>query len=109
MPTRKNATPMSDKTIAFLESITKEKLTISNLIGSIRECEEMSQTEFAKLIGVSRQYLCDVEHGRRTVSPKLAAAWADKLGYSAEQFVRLALQDEIEKSGLHFIVQIKAA
>ena len=60
---------MSDKSIAFLESITKEKLTISNLIPSIRECEEMSQTEF----------------------------------------VRLALQDEIEKSGLHFEVQIKAA
>jgi transcriptional regulator with XRE-family HTH domain len=109
MPINKRKTPKSDKAIAFLEGLIKEKLTISNLVWAIRESEEMSQKEFAKLLGIAPQYLCDVEHGRRSVSPKLAAGWAKKLGYSPEQFVELAIQDELEKSGLHFNVQVKAA
>lgn len=109
MNIKKRATPMSDKTIATLEKIAKQKLTISNLIWSIREGEGMSQKLFAKLLGVSAQYICDVEHGRRRVSPKMAASWAKKLGYSSEQFIQLAIQDELVKSGLRFNVQIKAA
>jgi len=31
--------------------------------------EEMSQVEFAKFLGVSKQRLCDIEHGRFAVSP----------------------------------------
>lgn len=102
-------TSKSDKSIAFLEKLIQEKLTISNLVWAIREGEEMSQKEFAKRLWISAQYLCDVEHGRRIVSPKLAAGWAKKLGYSPEQFVELAIQDELEKSSLHFDVQVKAA
>lgn len=104
-----STTPMSDKTIALLESIAGAKLTLGNLIHSIRLCEEISQTDFAKFIGVSRQYLCDVENGRRVVSPRLAAEWAEKLGYLPVQFVRLALLDELKKAGLHFDVELKEA
>ena len=39
----------------------------------------------------------------------LAAAYAVKLGYSRQQFVRLALQDELNKAGLKFEVEIKRA
>ena len=104
----KSKTSMSDKSLAFLESITGKKLTIGNLLWSIRECEEMSQAEFAKLLSISRQYLCDVEKGRRIVSTKAAAAFANKLGYSPMQFIRLAIQDDLNKNGFHFDVEIHA-
>lgn len=93
----------------LLESISGKKLSLNNLLLAIREGEEMTQVEFAKLLGVSKQYLCDLEHDRRFVSPKAAEEFANKLGYSAQQFVRLCLQDLIEREGMHFIVDVKAA
>lgn len=102
----KRHTPMSDKSMAFLESITGKKMTLGNMLCSIRECEEMSQADFAKLLHISRQYLCDIEKGRRAVSAKAAAEFADILGYSAMQFIRLALQDELDRNGFHFDVEI---
>ena len=51
----------------------------------------MTQIEFAKQLGISRQYLCDIEHGRCFISPKMAAEYTDILGYSKNQFVRLFL------------------
>ena len=102
----KNIRSMSDKSMDFLEQLTQKKVTIGNLLWSIRECEEMSQAGFSKLLGVSRQYLCDIEHNRRIVSPKTAADFATKLGYSPIQFVRIAVQDEFDKYGLNYDVQI---
>lgn len=96
----------SDKSIAFLESLTQRKMSIGTLLWSIRECEEMSQAEFSKILGVSRQYLCDIEHNRRTVSPKAAADFAVKLGHLPIQFIRLAVQDEFDKCGLKYDIQI---
>jgi transcriptional regulator with XRE-family HTH domain len=102
----KKITLKSDKSLSFLESLTRKKMTFGNLIWSIRECEEMSQTEFAKLLRVSRQYLCDIERGRRIVSTKTAAVFAKKLGYSPIQFIRLAIQDDLNKNGFHLDVEI---
>lgn len=102
----KKATPKSDKSLAFLENLTGKKMTLGNLLGSIRECDEMTQTAFAKKLKVSRQYLCDVERGRRIVSTKAAAEFAKKLGYSPMQFIRLAIQDELNKNGFHFDIEI---
>jgi len=105
----KKATRMSNKSLDLLESITGKKMTLANLLWSVRECEETTQAEFAKLLNVSRQYLCDLEHGRRAISIKTAADFALRLGYSPLQFVRLAIQDEIDKSGLHLEIQIQEA
>jgi DNA-binding XRE family transcriptional regulator len=102
----KKSTRRSDKSLALLESLTGKKMTLGNLLWSIRECEEMSQTEFAKLLHISRQYLCDIENNRRTVSTKAAAAFAKKLRHSPMQFIRLAIQDDLNKNGFHFDVEI---
>ena len=63
----------------------------------------------AKKLNISKQHLCDIERGRKPVSPKLAAEYALKLGYSEKQFIRLALQDELDRAGLLFSVEIKRA
>lgn len=91
----------------FLENLGG-KLTLAGLLMAIRQGEEMSQVEFAKSLGISRQYLCDIEHGRRTVSPK-AAAFAKMLGYSPQQFVRLCLQDLVNRDGLKLKIDVRDA
>jgi transcriptional regulator with XRE-family HTH domain len=76
---------------------------------SIRKGEEMTLEAFAKLLGVSRQHLCDIEKGRRRVSPERAAKWARVLGYSETTMVQLALQYMVEEAGLKMKVSVKAA
>lgn len=94
---------------AYIEKITGSQLTLSGLLLAIREGEEMSQIAFAKLLNVSRQYLCDIEHGRRNISPKSAAIFAKKLGYSEQQFVRLCLQDLVDRAGLKLKINVQDA
>lgn len=95
--------------LRFLKELTHEQLSISNLIKTLRECEELSQVEFAKKLSITRQRLCDIEHGRNRISPKAAAEFAKKLGYSESQFVRLALQDILERDKLLYRIELQDA
>jgi transcriptional regulator with XRE-family HTH domain len=104
--TTKKVPLKKSKAMAFLEKLTGKKMTFGNLLLSIRQCEEMSQVDFAKKLDISRQYLCDIEQGRRTVSSNMAAEFAVKLGYSPLQFIRLSVQDELNKHGFKFDVEI---
>lgn len=100
---------VNQKLINSLEAIVGERLTLGSLIRSIRLGEEATQEEFSLLLGISKQYLCDIEKNRRCVSPKLASKYAQKLGYPEEQFIRLCLQDLLERDGFHMIVSVQAA
>ena len=103
MTTKKKSDAMK-----YLEKLAG-KLTLPSLLTSIRQGEEMSQVEFAQVLGVSRQYLCDIEHSRRSISPKAAATFAKKLGYSPQQFVRLCLQDLVNRDGLKLKIDVEDA
>ena len=100
-------TKNSEESIHYLENMMSEKLTLGSFILAIRQGEELSQVEFAKVLGVSRQILCDIEHGRRIISPKKAAEYAALLGYSKKQFIRLCLQDLLNREGFSLIVDIQ--
>jgi len=93
----------------FLETLMGGPLTLGGALSGLREADERSLAEFAKLLGVSRAHLCDIEQGRRAVSPERAARFAHALGQSEAQFVRLALQDQIRGAGLRLTVEVKAA
>ena len=86
-----------------------KKMTFGQALRAPRECDEISQAEFARLAGVGRQSICDIERGRRIPSPEIAARYARLLGYHEGQLVRLALQDQIRKAGLRLKVSIEAA
>ena len=90
-----------------IEKITGGKLTLGKLLLAIRECDEMAQVEFAEKLGCSKQHLCDIEHDRKNISPRMAASYAKILGYSQEQFVRLALQNIVDRDGIKVLVEIK--
>jgi transcriptional regulator with XRE-family HTH domain len=93
----------------FMEKLTGGPPTFAELVRTIRECEQWTLEQTAKKLSVSRSHLCDVEKGRKTVSPERAAHWARILGYSESQFVRLAIQGNLDASGLRYRVELKAA
>ena len=93
----------------LLERVTGGPLTLGRAIEAVRKSEDLSQDECAKKLGVSKSHLCDVEKGRKTVSPERAARWARILGYPESVLVRLALQGELDASGLKYKVEIEAA
>ena len=94
------------KTMRFLESISEGQLTLGQFITSIREGEEMSLAAFAAWLGISRSHLNDIEKGTKPVSPQKAAEYAQTLGYSEHQFVRLALQDLLNRYNLPYHVEV---
>lgn len=93
-----------------LEKYTSGKLTIGRIISSTRLAHEVSQVDFAKKLGISISHLCDIEKGRKVVSAERAVKFAKILGLSQKQFIRVVLQDELNRAGLkRFLVMIEAA
>ena len=92
-----------------LKKIRKEDLSFGKMMESIRLCEAITQAELARKLKISRAHLCDIEKGRRTVTPEKAAEFAEILGYSVSQFVARAIEDSLNRMGLKFKVEVKAA
>ncbi len=92
-----------------LEKLRGRPLTFGSLLRSVRESDGHTLEALAKRLEVSRSHLCDVEKCRRRVSVERAARWAKLLGYPAQVFVQLALQDEVDAAGLKLRVDVEAA
>lgn len=84
-------------------------LSLGKTLRAIRLGEEETQTAFAKKLGVSVQFLCDLEHDRKIVSPKKAQEFAKYLGYPEEQFVALSLQDSLNHYNIPMHVEVHVA
>jgi len=101
--------PRKTEAMRFLEELRGGPLTFGQMIESIRHADDISQVELARRMKISRAHLCDVEKGRRTVHPERAAAFAHVLGYSVNQFVAVAVEDELRKAGFAVRVRLDAA
>ena len=97
------------KAMRDLERLNGGPLTFAQMLASIRKCDDLSQNKCARKLRISKSHLCDVEKGRKTVSPKRAARWATALGYSESVFVQLAMQAELDAAGLKYRVSIEVA
>jgi transcriptional regulator with XRE-family HTH domain len=97
---------MTEKTLKEIEKITGTALTLGKLLWAIRQADDVSQIDFASKLGITRQHLCDIEHERKGVSPKLAAQYASLLGYSEIQFIRLSLQDLMKRENLNVEIEV---
>ncbi len=93
----------------FLEELTGGPLTFGEALVAVRDREGISQADLARMAGVTRSTICDLEKGRAFPSPELAAKYARILNHSEAQFVRLAFQDQVRKAGLHLRVSVEAA
>lgn len=85
------------------------RLTFSKFLVSWRKSENLSQVEFAKKLGISKANLCDLEKGRKRVSPERAATIARKLGLPPAGLIKLALQDMLDAQRLDYQVEVEAA
>ena len=104
-----NTKKTKSRAMKTLEEIAGGALTIGGLIRSIRLGEEMSLAQLSYKLKITLSHLCDIEKGRKTVSPERAARFAKILGRSKEQFVRLALQGIVNEAGLKMRVAVEAA
>lgn len=82
--------------------------SFGQFIRDIRECDEISQTELAKCMHVSRQFINAIEQDKANVSLQMAIRIAHSLKYPHEAFVEIFLNDMLKKSGINKVVLLKA-
>jgi transcriptional regulator with XRE-family HTH domain len=79
------------------------------LVKSLRLSDEVSQTELATKLGISKQHLSQIEGGKKTVSVARAARFAEVMGYPPEQFVIAVIEDELRDAGVDLHIDLKKA
>ncbi len=84
-------------------------LTVGEMLRTWRVTEELSLKAFGKKIGMSVANLCDIEKGRKGVSPEKAEQIAGAIGVPAALFIRLSIQESLRAAGLKYTVEIKPA
>lgn len=82
------------------------KSSFGEFVRDIRECDEVSQTELAKRMHVSRQFIHAIEKDKANISVGIAIKMADALGYPYESFIEILLNDMLRKSGIKKIVHL---
>jgi transcriptional regulator with XRE-family HTH domain len=85
------------------------KLTVGEFLHTWRVSEETSLKDFGKLIGMSVANLCDIEKGRKGVSPEKAEQIAKALGVPEALLIRLSIEESLRAAGLKYRVEIKPA
>lgn len=105
---------MSIKSKSTLNALEATKdvwtgMTFGGLIHSLRLSDDITQVELAKRIGVSKQFLSDVEHNRKDVGISFAKKVSDALGYSVEPLIELLIRDQLRRQHLDYIVELKHA
>lgn len=90
----------------ILFSVLKEKVSLAMALRAYRTREDLTQEELALKLGVSKQYVSDIENKRRFVSVEKAYEYAVTLGESKKYFVMLALQDMVDQCGLNYKVSV---
>jgi transcriptional regulator with XRE-family HTH domain len=93
----------------FLEKLTGGPLTMGELLRALRKSEGRTQEEFASYLEITKQHICDIEKGRKLVSPSRAALFAKRLGQPAAFFIQVALQEELRNAGLKIKVRVEPA
>ena len=100
---------MTTEKKTYSEELRKKygRMTFGRFLLSWRQSEDMTQTEFAKKIGLSSANLCDLEQGRRIPSPDRARKIAKKLGLIEKSLVAIALEDALYREGMKYSVELK--
>jgi len=83
------------------------QLSFGDMIRAWRESAELSQTAFAKKLGLSVQNLNDIEKGRRIPTPKRASLFAKKLGLPEKSFIQIVIRDSLLKEGFDYFVMLE--
>ena len=84
-------------------------MTFGSFLTAVRTNLDMSQSDLARKLKVSRSMVCDIEKGRVQVSPALAVRIA-RIGHFPEQMaVKYCLQDQLRRAKIKMAVSVDAA
>jgi DNA-binding XRE family transcriptional regulator len=99
---------MNTKKIFGTEELDKMfgRLTFARLLKAHRLGEELSQVELAKILGMSKQSLNDLENGRKIPSIKRGLQIAKKINVIPELAVQVILQDQVDREHLKLKVSV---
>jgi len=100
---------MTIKTKNFLKKTRKKQTSFGELLLSLRKADEISQSELANKINVSRGLICDIEKGRRTGTIDLATRIAKAMGYPKEMMIKKVFEDQLLEAKLKMKITIVAA
>lgn len=75
-----------------------EDPTVGSMLKNHRECEELTQTQLAKILGISKSHLSDIENGRKFVSIERAKDFARRLGDSENYFVFCVIRELLKRA-----------
>lgn len=81
-------------------------ISFGRMLNSYRLSYEYTQVQFAEMLDISKQDLCNIEKGRKLVSVERAVQFAKALGMSQKVFAKYALQDQLTKAGIKGEVSI---
>ena len=84
------------------------KYSFGEFVRDIRECDEISQTELATRMRVSRQFINAIEKDKAHVSLEMVIKISRALGYPYEAFVEIFLNDMLRKSGIKKVVHLES-
>lgn len=94
--------------ISNLEKINGPFSFATFMLG-VRTTLDLSQSEMAKKLGLSKSALCEIEKGRTLVSAQTAVKYAKKSGFSVTLALEACLQDQLNKAKIKKRVYIKDA
>ena len=96
------------KALSFFEK-EMGPMTFGTFLTGARNVMNISQSELAKKLRVSRSMICDIEKGRVIVSPALAVKIARLAGFPEKFAVKYCLQDQLRKARIKMTLRIEAA
>ena len=100
---------MNTDTKKFLNKVRGRRLTFGNMLASLRKCDEVTQVELARKIGVSKGLICDIEKGRRAASIEQAIKIAKAMGYPQKVMIKYVLEDQLQEAKVNLKVKLEAA
>lgn len=94
--------------INALEWFEKEMgpMTFGTFLTAVRAMLDLSQSELARKLKVSRSMICDIEKGRVVASPALAVKIARAAGFPESFAVRCCLQDQLRRMKIRLTVSV---
>lgn len=80
--------------------------TLGQLVRSLRDCDEIPQVVLAEKLGVSRQFLSDVENDRKAVGVDFAKKLSKAMGYHIEAFLQPIVNAQLKRAGIKCEVEV---
>lgn len=87
----------------------EQEITLGRMMKSLRKCEDLTLSELAEKLGVNKQFLSAVEHGRKQVGIEFIKQFSRIVDTPANSLLEIYFRDMLRKHGLDLQVTVKKA